>query len=85
MMAKVTITMNDDLLAQLDEYADNNYLTRSGAISNFVNSGLQSRQMVGDIHKVSDAMQALAAGRDLSPDDQMALDAFVALSKMLPK
>lgn len=84
-MAKVTITMNDDLLAQLDEYADNNYLTRSGAISTFVNNGLQSRQMVGDIHKVSDAMQALAAGRDLTPDDQMALDAFVALSKMLPK
>lgn len=32
-MAKVQISINDDLLARIDDCADNNYLSRSGLVS----------------------------------------------------
>ena len=55
-MAKVQITMPDELLAKLDDYADRNYTTRSGAITMMVNNYLVSRELTVQMQQVTDAL-----------------------------
>ena len=39
-MAKIMISIDDELLEKVNSYADRNYTTRSGAITSFVRNGL---------------------------------------------
>lgn len=84
-MAKVTITMPDELLSTLDEYADRNYTTRSGAITSMVNSYLTSRQLTSSFGQVVSCLETLALGKQLSDEEQQQLSAFSALAKLMPK
>lgn len=81
---KVQITMPDELLAKLDDYADRNYTTRSGAITMMVNNYLVSRELTVQIQQVSEALMKMAAGGQLSDAEQQKLLGFEQLSKMLP-
>ena len=81
---KVQITMPDELLAKLDDYADRNYTTRSGAITMMVNNYLVSRELTVQIQQVSEALTKMAAGGQLSDAEQQRLLGFEQLSKMLP-
>lgn len=84
-MAKLNITMPDDLLAALDEYVTRNFTTRSGAITLMVNNYLTSQQAVASIRQISTILQQVAAGKELTEEEQMQLDGFSALSRILPK
>lgn len=84
-MTKVSITMPDELLAALDEYADRNFTTRSGAITLMVNNYLTSRQMADSIRQISTALEQAAAGKELTEEQQMQLEGFTALARLLPK
>lgn len=84
-MAKVTITMPDELLTSLDDYADRNFTTRSGAITMMVNGYLTSRQLTGQLAQIANALETVAAGQQLSEEEQQQLAGFAALSKLLPR
>lgn len=84
-MAKVTITMPDELLANLDEYADRNFTTRSGAITMMVNGYLTSRQLTSQLQQIANSLETVAAGQQLTEEEQQQLLGFSALSKMLPR
>lgn len=83
-MAKVTITMPDELLSSLDEYADRTYTTRSGAITMMVNGYLTSRQLTSNLSQIVHCLETLSEGKQLSDEEQQQLSAFVSLSKLLP-
>lgn len=84
-MAKLNITMPDDLLVALDEYVTRNFTTRSGAITLMVNNYLTSQQAVASIRQISTILQQVAAGKELTEEEQMQLDGFSALARVLPK
>ena len=84
-MAKITITMPDELLENLDNYADSNFTTRSGAITMMVNGYLSSRQLTSSMKQMISSLETIAAGNQLTEEEQQQLDAFVALGKLLPK
>lgn len=57
---RVTITVNDELLKKMDEYAKKNYMTRSGLISQAVNQYLTTLQVLDSSQKMANAFQNLA-------------------------
>lgn len=59
-MAKITISINDDLLKRLDTYADNNYMTRSGFFSVSAIDYLNQKEAISAIKDVSLAVRKIA-------------------------
>ena len=53
-MAKVQISIDDGLLARIDDYADSNYMSRSGLITFATNQFLSTAQMVMNISILMD-------------------------------
>ena len=81
---KVQITMPDELLAKLDDYADRNYTSRSGAITMMVNNYLVSRELTLQMQQVTEALTKMAAGGQLSEAEQQQLLGFEQMAKLLP-
>ena len=52
-MAKVNITISDDLLKRIDEYADDNYTSRSGLISIATAQYLNANETMGLVKNLS--------------------------------
>lgn len=80
-MAKVNISLPDELLVRLDDYADGNYMSRSGAITMMVNQFLASREMQAQIKSMSASLQKLANNVELTEEEQKQLLAFEQLAK----
>lgn len=80
---KVQITLDADLLARADEYADNNYSTRSGLIQTALSQYLDSKDIISAIKRMSNAMQVIAEKGEIDEDTQKELDNFRAVSEYL--
>ena len=60
-MAKINITVNDELLSKIDNFADENYMSRSGVFAQGAQMYLAQmgtyaaiKQIAFDIHKIAD-------------------------------
>lgn len=80
-MAKVNVSIPDELLQRLDEYADNNFQSRSGAITMMVNQFLMGQQIQVQITEMVDALKKIANGKDLTDEELSALAGFEAMAK----
>lgn len=83
-MAKVNVSIPDELLDRLDEYADENFMSRSGAITMMVNQYLTSRELQIQIKSMTASLQKLASNIDLTEEEKMQLLGFEQLAKALP-
>lgn len=83
-MAKVNVSLPDELLVRLDEYADGNFMSRSGAISMMVNQYLTSRELQAQIKLMSAALQKLSNNVELTDEEKMQLLGFEQIAKALP-
>lgn len=83
-MAKVNISIPDELLKQLDEYADSNFQTRSGAVTMMVNQYLSAQQLQAQMQVMVDAMKKLADGNNLTEDEAQQLLGLEQLVKRFP-
>lgn len=83
-MAKVNISLPDELLVRLDDYADGNYMSRSGAITMMVNQFLTSRELQAQIKSINSSLQKLANNVELTEEDQKQLLAFEQIAKSFP-
>ena len=52
-MAKVQISINDNLLKRLDDFADENYTSRSGLIQTAVTEYLNTREVLMLVKNIS--------------------------------
>ena len=85
-MAKVAISIPDDLLFSIDTYTKNNFQTRSGFISMCCTQFLQSIELQRVIGAMSDAMQRVAALAEEGQIDEAALreiEQFSQVAKVL--
>lgn len=80
---KVNITLNDDLLARIDQYADSNYMSRSGLISLAVTQFLNAADVTTAIKNMALCMRKIADTGTIDHETMEQLEDFERLSKML--
>lgn len=82
-MAKINITMDDALLERADNFADNNYTSRSGLISLALRQYLDSQELMQAMKSMCFAMQVIAEKGEINEEEKQKLDEFKMLVEML--
>ena len=82
-MAKINITMDDALLERADNFADNNYTSRSGLISLALRQYLDSQELTQAIKSMCFSMQVIAEKGEVSKEQYKQLEEFKILVDML--
>lgn len=82
---KLTITLDDRLLADIDEYADKYYMSRSGFIAQACTQFLTSFQMRQVLKDMSIAMQKIADTGTVDEKTQEQLDDIERLVSLFYK
>lgn len=80
---KVNITLNDDLLAKVDQYADENGMTRSGLVAVALGDYLSARELTSAIKSIAFTMQDIASKGEVDEETQKQLDDFQRLVNLL--
>lgn len=84
-MAKIQVSMDDDLLARLDKYASNVYLSRSALVTLAVTSYLNSNDALLAMKDIALAVNKIADQGMLDDETKKQLEDFERLSKMILK
>ena len=71
---KINISLDDKLVNRIDEYADYNYMSRSGLISLACTQYLNSRDMIVAMQKMSLAFEKIANDGLVDDDTQKQLN-----------
>lgn len=80
---KVNITLNDDLLAKVDQYADENGMTRSGLVAVALGDYLSARELTSAIKSIAFTMEDIASKGEVDEESQKKLDDFQRLVNLL--
>lgn len=84
-MAKISISINDDLLSRLDKSAAETYSTRSGFISQAVLQYLTSIEIPNIMSNMYVVMQKIADNNEIDEETKKQLQDFQALANALNK
>lgn len=84
-MAKISISINDDLLSRLDKSAAETYSSRSGFISQAVLQYLTSIEIPNIMSNMYVVMQKIADNNEIDEETKKQLQDFQALAKALNK
>lgn len=79
---KVQISLDDKLMERVDNYADNNYMSRSGLISLACVQYLNQADIVMAIKDMSLAMRKIADTGEIDENTRRELEDFERLCKM---
>lgn len=82
-MAKVQISVDDELLERVDRIADANYMSRSGLISLACTQYINSQDIIIAVRDMSLAMRKIADTGSVDEETMSQLEDFERLSKML--
>lgn len=80
---KVQITLADELVARADQFADENYMTRSGLINVALTQYLNSNALMLAVRDLSLAVRKVADTGEIDKATQEQLEDFERLAKML--
>jgi metal-responsive CopG/Arc/MetJ family transcriptional regulator len=80
---KVQITLDDNLVARLDEYAEYNYLSRSGCISLALTQYLNQQDVTKAIKDLAFSMRKIADTGKISAEQMEQLEDMERFAKML--
>lgn len=80
---KVQITLDDDLMKRVDEYADKNYMSRSGLLSLAVTKYLNEADVIKAVKEMAVCMRKIADKGTLDHDTMEQLEDFQRLSNLL--
>lgn len=81
--AKIQITMDEDLLTEVDNYCDKNYMNRSWLISQALVQIINQQKMVDAISNISIAIRTCAEkGGQLDDKTKREMESFETLCKM---
>lgn len=85
-MAKVAVSIPDELLQGMDEYAKKNFLSRSGFISMCCHQFLQTQELQRVMGAMSDSMAKMASAAEAGAIDEETMqefEQFQRLAKMI--
>lgn len=80
---KVQLSMNDELVARIDAYAEKNYLTRSGFVSQACTQYLASVEMVQALTGMAKALRQIADVGKVTEEDMRKLEDYERFIKYL--
>ena len=80
---KLTISLDDKLVERVDNYADSNYMSRSGFISFACSQFLNSAEVMIMVKDMSLAMRKIADTSTIDDETMRQLEDFERLAKML--
>lgn len=80
-MAKVQISIDDDLLARVDAYADQHYTTRSGCISQSLVQLLASAELMDAVKDMAVSMRRIADNGEIDDETKKDLEHFEYIAK----
>lgn len=80
---KLGITLDDNLVARIDNFADENYMSRSGLISLAVSQYLNSADVTKAIKDMALCMRKIADNGTVDHETMEQLEDFERLSRML--
>lgn len=83
MAKKVQISIDDSLLERIDNYADNNYLTRSGLVTIATNQYLNSVEVISAVKDMSISMRKIADQGYVDQETMKHLEDFERIAKVL--
>lgn len=84
-MSKVNISIDDGLLKRVDDYAAENYTSRSGVFTMAANEFLSQRDYLLFVKKLSFALDKIAETNTLSEEDKKLLEDFQRYTKIFTK
>lgn len=84
-MAKINISINDELLARVDNYADDNYTSRSGLITTAITEYLNARETVMLVKNLSLAIGKIAETGDVDDETLKMMEDFERATKIITK
>lgn len=84
-MAKINISMNDDLLTRLDNFADENYTSRSGLITTALTEYLNSREMILLVKNLSLAIGKIAESGEVDDETLKMMEDFERATNIMFK
>lgn len=82
-MAKVNITISDDLLKRIDEYADDNYTSRSGLISIATAQYLNANETMSLVKNLSLAIGKIADTGVVDDETMEMINDFERFTKLV--
>lgn len=80
---KVNVTFNDDLMKRIDEYAERNYMSRSGLISFATTQFLNGQQLVSAVQDMSVCMRKIAETGIVDEETERRLQELEIVAKVL--
>lgn len=80
---KVNVTLDDDLMRRIDEYSDENYMTRSGLVSLACTQFLNAADVTKAIRDIALSMRKIADSGVIDEESRKELEDFERISKML--
>lgn len=80
---KVNITLDDELMKRLDDYADRNYMSRSGLMSLAVTQYLNANEMILAVKDMALCMRKIADTGTVDHETMEQLEDFERFAKML--
>lgn len=82
-MAKVQISVDDELLKRIDNYSDRNYLSRSGLITLACSQYLNQAEVVTAVRDMALCMRKIADSGTVDAETQKQLEDFERLAQLL--
>jgi len=82
-MAKVQISLDDELLEKIDKHADSMYMSRSGFISYACSQVIMSSQAIIAINDVALSLRKISDEGSVSEEDAKKLEDFERIVKMM--
>ena len=82
-MAKVQISVDDELLKRIDSYSERNYLSRSGLITLAASKFLNQADVSSAIMDMALSMRKIADVGAVDEETQKKLEDFVRLAQLL--
>lgn len=82
---KLQVSLNDTLVARIDKVAKENYMSRSGLISQATSTYLGQLEMVIAVRDLSLAMNKIADKGEIDPETKEKLEDFTRLANLLAK
>ena len=80
---KVNITLDEELMRRVDEYAEENYLNRSSLVSLATTQFLNAADVTKAIKDMAFAMRKIADNGEIDDETRRDLEDFERLSRML--
>lgn len=82
---KVQITMDSDLLNEVDQYCDRNYMNRSWMISQACLAVVNQQKMIDAISSLSVTLRTAVEQGNIDDETRKEIESFEALSRLFVK